>query len=61
MDKIAIASDHGGYDLKAAVEVLLRELGYEVDDLGPQNADSVDYPDYGISLARAVAEEKVSR
>lgn len=61
MDKIAIASDHGGYDLKVLVEAYLKELGYEVDDLGPKNSDSVDYPDYGISLARAVAEEKVSR
>ena len=61
MNKIAIASDHGGYDLKNAVKIMLRELGYEVNDLGPKNNGSVDYPDYGISLARAVAEEKVAR
>ena len=40
---------------------MLRELGYEVNDLGPKNNGSIDYPDYGISLARAVAEEKVAR
>ena len=50
MDKIAIASDHGGYDLKMDVAALLRELGYKVEDMGPQNSNSVDYPDYGISL-----------
>jgi len=61
MNNIAIASDHGGYDLKNAVKIMLRELGYEVNDLGPKNNGSVDYPDYGISLARAVAEEKVAR
>ena len=61
MNKIEIASDHGGYDLKNAVKIMLRELGYEVNDLGPKNNGSVDYPDYGISLARAVAEEKVAR
>ena len=61
MKKIAVASDHAGYDLKESIVTLLVHLGYKVDDLGPENSDSVDYPDYGISLARAVAEEKVSR
>ena len=61
MKNIVIASDHGGYDLKNYLLVFLQELGYEVDDMGPPNSDSVDYPDYGISLARVVAEEKVPR
>ena len=51
MDKIAIASDHAGYDLKQVVIGLLRTEKFEVVDLGPENSDSVDYPDYGHSLA----------
>ncbi len=48
-------SDHAGYDLKAALVAVLRALGDEVEDLGTTNAtDSVDYPDYGASVARAV-------
>ena len=61
MDIIAIASDHGGFDLKKDVIGLLMELGYQVNDMGPENSSSVDYPDYGISLARAVADKNVSR
>ena len=61
MDTIAVASDHGGFDLKNKVTDLLTELGYKVNDMGPKNSNVVDYPDYGITLARAVAEKKVSR
>ena len=61
MKKIAIASDHGGYDLKNQLIKFLKQLGYEVEDMGPTNNDSVDYPDYGMSLAQVVAEEKVYR
>jgi len=61
MKKIAIASDHGGYDLKVSIVLLLKELGYEVDDMGPQSSNSVDYPDYGIRLAKVVAKDKVPR
>lgn len=61
MDIIAVASDHGGFDLKKDVIGLLMELGYKVNDMGPENSNSVDYPDYGISLARAVADKNVSR
>ena len=58
MDKIAVASDHGGFDLKNAVVRLLRELGYDVEDMGPSNSKSVDYPDYGFRLAEAVSTKK---
>ena len=61
MDIIAVASDHGGFDLKKDVIGLLMDLRYKVNDMGPENSNSVDYPDYGISLARAVADKKVSR
>ena len=61
MKKIALASDHGGFDLKESVIAHLLNTGWEVDDLGPHSGDSVDYPDYGIKLAEAVAEKKVQR
>lgn len=61
MKKIAIASDHGGFDLKESIITHLLNTGWEVDDLGPHSADSVDYPDYGIKLAEEVAEKKVER
>ena len=61
MKKIAIASDHGGFDLKESLVCNLRGTGWEIDDLGPFNTDSVDYPDYGIKLAQAIVEQKVER
>ena len=61
MKKIALASDHGGFDLKESVIAHLLNTGWEVDDLGPHSGNSEDYPDYGIKLAEAVAEKKVDR
>ena len=61
MKKIGLASDHGGFDLKESVIAHLLNTGWEVDDLGPHSGDSVDYPDYGIKLAEAVAEKRVQR
>ena len=53
--RIAIASDHAALDLKAELRDWLIEQGHEVADLGPDTADSVDYPDFGYKLAEAVA------
>lgn len=53
--KIAIGSDHGGYALKEQIRRWVAELGHEVDDLGCDSADSVDYPVYAIAVARKVA------
>jgi ribose 5-phosphate isomerase B len=61
MKKIAIASDHGGFELKETVIAHLLNDGWDIDDLGPSNEDSVDYPDYGIKLAETIANEKVER
>lgn len=54
--RIAIASDHAAIALKASLREWLLEQGHEVADLGPETADSVDYPDYGYDLAAVVAE-----
>jgi ribose 5-phosphate isomerase B len=53
--RIAIASDHAAFDLKAALAEHLRSAGHEVVDLGPPSSDSVDYPLFGYKLADAVA------
>ena len=52
--RIAIASDHGGYDLKGAIADHLRQLGHEVADLGPYAPARADYPDYAVEVARQV-------
>jgi ribose 5-phosphate isomerase B len=53
--RIALAADHAGYVLKDELVRWLRELGHEVSDLGTNGPESVDYPEYGARLARAVA------
>lgn len=54
-DTVVIASDHAGVELKAAVGGDLTRMGYKVRDLGTASNDSVDYPDYGHAVAKAVA------
>ena len=61
MKKIAIASDHGGFDLKESIIAHLLNTGWKVNDLGPYSRDSVDYPDFGIKLAEEVSVRKVER
>jgi ribose 5-phosphate isomerase B len=57
--RIALGSDHAGYDLKDLLASTLLEWGYEVLDLGAENAqDSVDYPDFGEAVGRAVSSGK---
>lgn len=53
--RIALGSDHAGYDLKALLVTTLQDWGHEVLDLGPSNGtESVDYPDFGAAVGRAV-------
>ncbi|MFN4112404.1 MAG: ribose 5-phosphate isomerase B [Sphingomonadaceae bacterium] len=59
--RIAIASDHAAFALKAELREWLIEHGHEVADLGPDSADSVDYPDFGYRLASVVAEGTAAR
>ncbi|GGB98736.1 ribose 5-phosphate isomerase B [Novosphingobium endophyticum] len=54
--RIVIASDHAAVDLKAELREYLIGLGHEVADLGPDNSDRVDYPDYGYKLASVIAD-----
>jgi ribose 5-phosphate isomerase B len=59
--RIAVGSDHRGYEAKQRVLNLLQKLGHEVSDLGPAGSDSVDYPDYAFQVAQAVGEGRVDR
>ena len=58
INKIVIASDHAGYELKESLKECLKAEGIPVEDLGPGNSDRVDYPDYGTKLAKAVSENE---
>jgi len=52
---IAVASDHGGLELKDAIQSALAARGLDVDDYGTDNGDSVDYPDFAEKVAAAVS------
>ena len=59
--RIAMASDHAGAGLKAELAGWLRDQGHEVDDLGTDGAASVDYPDFGYTLAAHLAAGRAER
>ncbi len=63
MDKIklAIGSDHGGWELKQYIGRLLTEWGYEYEDMGTSTAVAVDYPDYGRKVVAAILNGQVER
>ncbi|MCS7286906.1 MAG: ribose 5-phosphate isomerase B [Anaerolineae bacterium] len=54
--RIAVGSDHAGFNLKQEVIELLRELGHQVYDAGTYSAEPSDYPDFAAIVGRAVAE-----
>ena len=54
--KIAIGNDHTAVDLKNTISDYLKELGYEVINLGTDSRESCDYPIYGEKVGRAVAD-----
>jgi ribose 5-phosphate isomerase B len=58
---ILIASDHAGFELKEKLEAQLCALGYDVDDLGPDDETSTDYADYAHPLAKRVSEGDAER
>ena len=60
-NRILIASDHAGFELKQALEAELRSLGYAVDDLGPASDASTDYADYAHPLASRVSSGEAER
>jgi len=59
--KIAVGSDHRGFEAKKRILLLLSQLGHEALDLGTQGPESVDYPDFAIQVAQAVGDKRVDR
>lgn len=51
---VAIGADHGGFELKEALKSELKTLGFEIQDVGTNNRDAVDYPDFAHAVAQAV-------
>ena len=59
--RIVVASDHAGFCQKDVICDFVRGLGHEVEDLGPETADRVDYPDFADKVARRVSEGTADR
>ncbi len=59
--RIAIGSDHRGFEVKRRLAPLLQQLGHEVVDLGTYAEESCDYPDFAFAVAQAVGEGRVER
>jgi ribose 5-phosphate isomerase B len=58
---VAIGADHGGFELKEALKADLAAMGYEVIDVGTNNKEAVDYPDFAHDVARLVSTGKAWR
>ncbi|HLU22876.1 ribose 5-phosphate isomerase B [Lederbergia graminis] len=59
--KVALASDHGGVNLRAEIKNLLEEMNIEYEDFGCDCEGSVDYPDYALPVAKKVASGEFDR
>jgi ribose 5-phosphate isomerase B len=59
--KIAIGSDHRGFDAKQQIKAIAAELGYECVDVGTKDNNPVDYPDLAYLAASAVSKKEVDR
>ena len=57
--KVAIGSDHAGYQLKSELAGELSRAGHEVTDLGTHGPEPVDYPDYALAVAEALAASDI--
>ena len=59
--KIALGSDHAGFEYKEAIKSMLVELGHQVEDFGTDSTESVDYPLFIEPAAEAVADGRCER
>jgi ribose 5-phosphate isomerase B len=59
--RIAVGSDHAGYQMKEHLASWLAEAGHAVYDLGTHSTDPVDYPDYSAAVAQAVLDGRADR
>jgi len=60
-ERIIVSSDHAGYELKKAMKVFLEKYGYQVDDIGTDNTEPVDYPVFTYRAAERVSSGEYSR
>lgn len=60
-DVVAVASDHGGFEMKGEIVKFLEEFGCEVLDLGTDGPESVDYPEFANLMASAIKEGRCDR
>ena len=58
---VAIGADHGGYEMKESLKSELNTLGFDVQDVGTNNKEAVDYPDFAHAVALAVSSGKAWR
>jgi ribose 5-phosphate isomerase B len=59
--RIAIASDHAGFDLKQAIAPYIVQLGHEVFDLGARNTQPSDYPDFAAAVGQSIMASTAER
>jgi ribose 5-phosphate isomerase B len=59
--RIALGSDHAGFEMKGALAKHLGELGHQVVDVGTYSADPVDYPDFAEAVGKAVLDGRADR
>ena len=59
--RVAIGTDHAGFELKERLKLALREWGHEIDDLGTYSTEPVDYPDFCFPAAERVARGQADR
>lgn len=59
--KVVLGSDHGGYHLKEEIKSVLKDLEVNIEDVGCDCTDSVDYPDYALPVAQKVAAGEADR
>lgn len=59
--QLVIGADHAGFELKTALAGFLKNLGYEILDVGTHSTDPVDYPDFALAVGRAVLNGQAER
>ncbi len=59
--KIAIGADHGGFDHKEVIFRHLKDMGFDVVDMGTYSSDSVDYNDFALKVAEGVSKKEFDR
>jgi ribose 5-phosphate isomerase B len=61
MDRIAIASDHAGFEYKEKIKLFLHQIGFDSEDFGTYSIESVDYPDYAHLVSDIISQSKYNR